>query len=267
MFRSVLRGAAAVAMLLAAGGVAAKMPEGDRPDFSGYWHLDKEKSKVSAETSTMWMKVEQAGSTLMENLRTFHAKGGEENQVFVYAMGGAESHNAMHGAPMKSTVERDGDTLAFHSVAIYGSDALKMEDRWSLSEDGATLTFREQSQFAQEAPRDALYVFTRSEAKEWPVDTTSEPVEKQFQNIRVLTGRHASELPAIMQGFARALGVACSHCHVPGEFERDDKPEKEAARRMIAMTAKLNAESIAKGGEVTCWMCHRGAATPEGAPK
>jgi len=260
MTNRVWRGFATLAGLLALGAAG-------KPNFSGYWQLDPARSKTSPDVSTMWMRVEHTESALLVNLRAFHTKGGEENQMFVYALGTDDNHNSMHGAPMKSAVAWNGNTLEFHSVATFGEDILKMEDSWTLSEDGAALAFRETSQYAQEAQREALYVFARRESKDWPPDTSSAPVEKQFQNIHLLTGRPASELPAIMTGFTRALGVKCVQCHVPGQFELDDKPDKLIARKMLAMTAKMNAENFAAGSEVTCWTCHRGALKPENAPK
>jgi len=239
----------------------------DRPSFSGYWRLDKERSKTSSDTTMIWMKVEQNESALLVNLRVFNKKGTEENQVFAYAIGSEENHNTMHGAPMKSAVKWEGDALVFHSVAAFGTNALKMDDRWTLSGDGTVLRYGGTSQFAQEAQRESLFVFVRCEAKDWPPDTSSQPVEKQFQNIQVLTGRLASELPAIMAGFTRALGVKCVQCHVPGQFELDEKPDKQIARKMLAMTAKTNAENFAAGSAVTCWTCHRGALKPESPPK
>ena len=238
-----------------------------RPDFSGYWQLDKSRSQVAATTSTMWMRVEQSGNTVLLNLRAFAEKGGEENQTFVYAIGGTENHNTMHGAPMKSSVHWSDNALEFQSVAMFGSNALRMTDRWELSSEASLLTFTEVSQFAQEPERTAVRVFTRRQAKDWPEDTSSQPVEKQFRNIQVLTGKPSSQLPIIMAGFARSLGVTCAQCHVVGQFELDERPDKQIARQMFAMTTKMNAENFSTATPVTCWTCHRGALVPENAPK
>ena len=74
-----------------------------------------------------------------------------------------------------------------------------------------------------------------------------------------------------MQGFTRALGVGCSHCHVeiPGaqrsvNYESDANPKKQIARVMMAMTAEINATVRGTTGgpaeeaaAVTCATCHR----------
>ena len=36
-----------------------------------------------------------------------------------------------------------------------------------------------------------------------------------------------------MKAFTHDLGVKCSFCHVEGAFDKDDKPEKQTARKMI----------------------------------
>ncbi len=88
-----------------------------------------------------------------------------------------------------------------------------------------------------------------------------------FKNVKILTGVSSkSEMRRIMKEQAAALGVKCSHCHVPGKFELDDKEPKRVAREMMTMAAKLNA-TVFKESEhapaITCWTCHRGSLEPE----
>lgn len=97
-----------------------------------------------------------------------------------------------------------------------------------------------------------------------------EPVNDkvQFKNVKILTHvTSKSEMRRIMKEQAAALGVKCSHCHVPGKFELDDKKEKLEAREMMKMVRDLNALPLFKDVEekpaVSCWTCHRGATEPE----
>ena len=72
------------------------------------------------------------------------------------------------------------------------------------------------------------------------------------QNITVLskelTGRR---LRAPMRGFASALGVTCSYCHVGEEgkpfstydFASDENPNKDRAREMLRMLRSINETS------------------------
>ena len=55
------------------------------------------------------------------------------------------------------------------------------------------------------------------------------------KNIKILNRVPAGHVLGIMRiGFAD-LGVSCAHCHVPGQWEKDDKPAKQIARDMWGM--------------------------------
>ncbi|HVG29314.1 MAG TPA: photosynthetic reaction center cytochrome c subunit family protein [Pyrinomonadaceae bacterium] len=86
-----------------------------------------------------------------------------------------------------------------------------------------------------------------------------------YKNIQVFNDLPASQLPTVMNFMAGSLGVKCSHCH-SGPFERDDKPAKQAARRMIRMVFDLNRGSFGGASAVTCYTCHRGRPTPVSVP-
>jgi hypothetical protein len=99
----------------------------------------------------------------------------------------------------------------------------------------------------------------------------NEPAGKVFMDIDLMAGVTASQLLLIMEkGYSRPLGVTCTHCHTPGEWQANDKKEKEAARGMIQMTAKINNELLPKikgldtdhRPEVNCTTCHRGQVRP-----
>ena len=70
-------------------------------------------------------------------------------------------------------------------------------------------------------------------------------------------------------GFARSLGVSCVHCHVPGEWEKDDKPQKQIAREMGGMSRTISGDLLSKirnlrseKPAVNCTTCHRGQVKP-----
>jgi hypothetical protein len=99
----------------------------------------------------------------------------------------------------------------------------------------------------------------------------NEPAGKVFMDIDVMQNVTAGKLLAIMEkGYARSLGVTCTHCHVPGQWESNEKKEKEAARGMIRMNATINNELLPKvrGLDtdhkplVNCTTCHRGQVRP-----
>lgn len=97
-----------------------------------------------------------------------------------------------------------------------------------------------------------------------------EPAEKVFKNIQSMKGFPASRLLAIMEfGYARSLGVNCTHCHTPDKWEAEDKNTKQIAREMATMVATIN-NSLLKDIKnlksetpiVNCTTCHRGQIKP-----
>jgi len=97
-----------------------------------------------------------------------------------------------------------------------------------------------------------------------------EPAEAVFKNIQFFKGVPAGRLLKIMEmGFARSLGVGCTHCHVEGAWEKDDKPQKQIAREMGAMSKAIGTEYLARiknlasqEPTVNCTTCHRGQIKP-----
>ncbi len=95
-------------------------------------------------------------------------------------------------------------------------------------------------------------------------------VEQKYKNIQVLKGLPASELRPIMNYISASLGVNCAACHVKTgdnwEYDKDDKKNKQTARKMIQMTMDLNKNSFEGKMEVTCFTCHQGMGHPAGIP-
>jgi len=94
-----------------------------------------------------------------------------------------------------------------------------------------------------------------------PIKIQGPRIEDENKNIRELKGLPADQLQSIMQHFAKSLGVDCSYCHIQGAFEKDDKPAKLMARKMIKMVADMNKNYL--GGAVTCFTCHQGSLKPK----
>jgi len=98
-----------------------------------------------------------------------------------------------------------------------------------------------------------------------PQEKSSEPklAEQVYKNIQVFQGLPASELQNTMFYMKAALNVNCNYCHVNfRDFEKDDNPKKQAARRMIQMVRALNQNQFGGKPEISCNTCHRGQAQP-----
>jgi tetratricopeptide (TPR) repeat protein len=110
-----------------------------------------------------------------------------------------------------------------------------------------------------------------------PAAPAGAQIPDAFTNLKVLPRDVAhDELVQTMRGFANALGVRCSHCHVNSkpedlktfDFASDDKEAKRVARTMMRMTREINASLLPQTGRtplrtVSCMTCHHGLPQPE----
>ncbi len=106
----------------------------------------------------------------------------------------------------------------------------------------------------------------------------NDPAEQVFRNVQIpwLKTVPAATLLGIMnEGYSRALGVSCTHCHVEEDFASDDKRQKRAAREMARMHRTINEqlgkmehlETPATERSINCATCHRGAVSPLAADR
>lgn len=106
------------------------------------------------------------------------------------------------------------------------------------------------------------------------------PEPPKAKNLKVLPKKIShKDLDRVMDEWSHALGVRCGFCHARNEetkrtdFASDAKPEKQMAREMYEMTAKINKKYF-KGTKdslgmmmesgVACITCHNGKSHPEG---
>jgi photosynthetic reaction center cytochrome c subunit len=88
-----------------------------------------------------------------------------------------------------------------------------------------------------------------------------ERAEQKYKNIQLLRGIPSERLTKIMFAFKASLGVDCTYCHIKDQFEKDDKPAKQTARKMIQLVRDTNAK-LGSMTRVTCFTCHRGQTRP-----
>lgn len=106
--------------------------------------------------------------------------------------------------------------------------------------------------------------------------STKPPDKENYTNLKILSKDLSDDdMELIMHKFNSALGVTCMYCHVrkkgapypePMDFASDELPEKIVARKMLAMTMKLNSkyfntkidDKITTKPVVWCITCHRG---------
>lgn len=90
--------------------------------------------------------------------------------------------------------------------------------------------------------------------------------DEVFKNIQVLKGIPSDQLLPTMQFVAAALGQRCTFCHVEDAFDKDDKKEKQTARKMMQMVLAINKDDFKGRVTVSCYTCHRGNQDPVGTP-
>jgi hypothetical protein len=100
-----------------------------------------------------------------------------------------------------------------------------------------------------------------------------EPASRVFRNVTMLKDMPAGEFVRAMDvQYGRALGWTCNNCHVVGKWDDDSRKNKRIARQMQAMQDYINGTQLpqvkeldAEYEKITCAMCHRGVAEPEGS--
>jgi hypothetical protein len=113
----------------------------DKPDFSGDWKMDVDKSVFGPlpPPTSMTRKIDHKDPAITVNQSTSGPQG-DQNLTFKYSTDGAETTNTMMGNDMKSKASWEGKTLVITSAGNFGGADIKLTSKWSLSDDGKTLT-------------------------------------------------------------------------------------------------------------------------------
>ena len=90
--------------------------------------------------------------------------------------------------------------------------------------------------------------------------------EQVYKNIKVLQSTPANELNQSMHLMKGAVGLDCIDCHIEREWEKDVKPAKDVARKMIVMMNEINTRQFGGRQVVTCNTCHNGHPVPAAVP-
>jgi hypothetical protein len=120
-----------------------------KPDFSGTWKRNAEKSDpmgggmgggggggAGAAMATATTVITQTADKL-----TLEIKMGEMSRSLAYTLDGKESVNpGMRGGEMKSIAKWDGANLVIESTAVMGERTINSKEVRSLSADGKTMT-------------------------------------------------------------------------------------------------------------------------------
>lgn len=119
----------------------AALPVLAKPNFSGDWKLNVSQSSFGQmpAPSGMTNKITHADPKLASHVRQSGDQGDFEFDSN-YTTDGKECTNEMFGSPIKSTLKWDGDTLLIDSKGQFGDTEFTGQEKWTLSDDGKTLT-------------------------------------------------------------------------------------------------------------------------------
>jgi hypothetical protein len=127
----------ALAVLFAATGATAYA----KPNFSGEWKLDADKSNFGPMPPPDRFNLSVKHSDPDLEITTDQAgPQGEDKSTAKYKTDGSESVNSMRGTDVKSKAGWDGDKLKIASKLDFGGTEITLDQTWELSGDGNTLT-------------------------------------------------------------------------------------------------------------------------------
>ncbi len=163
---------------------------------------------------------------------------------------------------------------ALTSVALAGIVALMMgfspQERPGRSKE-RDFTFQGDS--AREASMERENDAKLAEVRKFIAGREDKPASEVFKNLQAFKDLKAGQVPGIMEFWSRSLGASCQHCHVVDQWAKDDKPEKQIARDMVAMVGEINSKLLpniknldSKNPRIGCWTCHHGSVKPQGPP-
>jgi hypothetical protein len=112
----------------------------DKPNFSGTWKMDPDKSVFGPvpPTESLVLAIDHKEPAISVH-QTSNGPEGARDVTSKYSTDGQESTNDFMGTPVKSKVHWDGQTLLIDSSLDAGGMEVKVASKWTLAADGKTL--------------------------------------------------------------------------------------------------------------------------------
>ena len=133
-----------------------------KPNFSGTWKVNVAKSDFGAMPAPDSRTDNIAHAD--PDLKLHVAQSGQMGDMTydaVYTTDGKESTNSINGNVFKSTVKWDGDDLSVDTKGSFNGMDVTIKDRWTLSEDGKTITVQRHLASASTGETDQKIVFEK----------------------------------------------------------------------------------------------------------
>jgi hypothetical protein len=138
-----------------------------RPDFSGVWDLNIEKSRFRGKApGKILMKIEHTEPKLVQRILVAQPDGSAKVLVFTYETTGQETSQPQAGGTARSQARWEGSELIIESWMKTGDRELHFKDHWSLSSEHSVLTMTHrdddlagQTSVLEKAPPEAAQKF------------------------------------------------------------------------------------------------------------
>lgn len=142
-----------------------------KPNFTGIWQLNLEKSKLRGQpVKQLLVKIEHEEPRIVQKILVSYANGHEESMTFTFETTGKESTNSMGGATAQTKAHWDGTELVIESAVKAGERELRFRDHWFLSSGAQILTMEHrddalagQISVLEKAPPSATMRFDKTE--------------------------------------------------------------------------------------------------------
>ena len=114
---------------------------GQSSSLNGTWQMNPAKSDFGSGpvSESRVDRISIEGPNVKDTITQKLRRGPESTYDMNYATDGSESENRVRGTLVKSTAKWDGATLVVDST-VFAFRQEMMNDRWSVSADGKTLT-------------------------------------------------------------------------------------------------------------------------------
>ncbi|HXM36459.1 MAG TPA: hypothetical protein VN920_14795 [Pyrinomonadaceae bacterium] len=131
------------------------------PNFTGNWKVNIEKSDFgpSPTPQSMSYKIDHHEPSL-KLISTRVEDGVEDTVNLSLTTDGKESSNPVRGNEVKSKLKWEGSALWIESVTIVDGNTFGLKDKWTLSEDGKTITWLRRYT-SPDGEADATYVLEK----------------------------------------------------------------------------------------------------------
>jgi hypothetical protein len=129
-------------IMLAAMAFAALAAAADKPNFSGQWALNVDKSNLGPmpPPASMTRKVDHSDPALTMTQAVTGGPQGDQTFTLKCTTDGKETSNEFMGTQAKTSATWEGENLVITMKADFQGTPITLVEKWSLSDGGKTLT-------------------------------------------------------------------------------------------------------------------------------